>query len=506
MARKTIRITTEPELHKRKNGYSFRYRIPAHGTQPMTKSPWQKAQGKKKGEVLQEAEVYRQQLEDEINDFTRRTDMTFGEYAWSWHQGRVDLQEATVGTLEREEHFLKAIDESKLAKIPMDELESEDIDEFKKENAKKGYSTDKQRKLLMLVKQILKFATARRNIKHDPSDGVTSIKREIKDKRRALTQEQQIKLRQDLESEPVDGRRVVIMLAFMTGMRRGECLGLQWGDIDLDERTIELQRQLTSKGEYADPKFGSSGTIPMGETLARYLRQWKEATSERYYEGKPVPNGSPVCRNENGEQLQAASFDKWRRAWFVAHGLGEFTKREEFWDSKGRKRYHNRGYKGFRLHELRHTMATELVANADLKTAQTILRHTHIGTTAGYIHKIDENVRTAADALDQKRALDEVKEEKSIATKDEQGFGSELNLEHIERAYKRQKGKCKICGKKVKRPLDGELDFITPLSKGGKRTSSNIQFICKECDFKKDRENAERIRHGRSKQRQKIEG
>lgn len=483
MPRKRIRINTEPEMRPRKKGgYSFRYRIPAHDGKPAKWSKWQKSIGTRKGEALQEAEAYRQELEDEINDYTRRTDLSFSEYAKAWHQDRLDMNVITIGTWEREGNFIEAIESSNLAPIPMDEIEAEDLDEFKKENIKKGYSDDKQRKLLQLAKQILKHAAARRNIKHDPGAGVADIKRVIKDKRKALTKEEQAKLRQDLESEPVDGRRVVIMLAFGTGMRRGECLGLQWGDIDLDERTINLTRQLTARGEYADPKFGSSGIIPIGDMLTRYLRTWKEETSKRYYNGEKVPANSPVCRNENGKQLQAASFDKWRRDWFVKHGLGEYTNIEETWDSKGRKRYHRTGYKGYRLHELRHTMATELVGSADLKTAQAIMRHTNIGTTAGYIHKIDENIRAAADGLDAKREkLEKVEDTESISAKDKAKFKSKGEGDIYNEAYERQGGRCRICGRAFDKK-DGELTFITPLSEGGKKIASNYQAICKKCN------------------------
>ena len=35
------------------------------------------------------------------------------------------------------------------------------------------------------------------------------------------------------------------MLAFHTGMRRGELLGLKWEDVDLDNATVRIRRTLT---------------------------------------------------------------------------------------------------------------------------------------------------------------------------------------------------------------------------------------------------------------------
>lgn len=42
--------------------------------------------------------------------------------------------------------------------------------------------------------------------------------------------------------------------AVYTGLRLGELLGLQWQDVNLDEGTIEVQRQFTKTGELAVPK------------------------------------------------------------------------------------------------------------------------------------------------------------------------------------------------------------------------------------------------------------
>ena len=43
--------------------------------------------------------------------------------------------------------------------------------------------------------------------------------------------------------------RTIIQLAAMTGMRRGEIFGLQWGDIDWNNNTIRVRRNLFLAGE-----------------------------------------------------------------------------------------------------------------------------------------------------------------------------------------------------------------------------------------------------------------
>lgn len=483
MPRKRIEITTAPEITKLdRGGYSVRFRIPAHDGKPDTKSKRRKyPDAKKIGEARRAAEEYRRELEDQLNDYTTRTDITFGEYARKWHEDRKELGEVKLSTWERDELEIRQIESSVLSDIAIQDIDETDLDRFKKENVRLGFSNDKQDKLLKKVKQILRYAEKRRAIRHNPSGSVDNIKRKIKDKRKALSPEEQEQLLKALESEEISGKMAAVRIAFSTGFRRGEVLGLQWGDIDYDQKTITLQRQLTQKGEYQEPKFGSTGIIPIGDGLIRYLRRWERITSDRWYGGKDVPRTSPVCRNDNGQQLQTANFDRWRRAYFVELGLGTYTEVREEWDNKGRKRYHKTGYKGYRLHELRHTMATELVNETDLKTAQTIMRHTNISTTARYIHEVSESVRNAAELLDKKRESGEKRKKKEPVNKK---LSPRQMKEEKLKAYNRQSGKCSVCGK----PYGIEemmVDWIDPQAGKGRTTTDNIELICRKCDASK---------------------
>ena len=39
--------------------------------------------------------------------------------------------------------------------------------------------------------------------------------------------------------------RCMLQILITTGVRRGECLGLQWRDIDYDNKTIHIKRSVT---------------------------------------------------------------------------------------------------------------------------------------------------------------------------------------------------------------------------------------------------------------------
>ena len=83
------------------------------------------------------------------------------------------------------------------------------------------------------------------------------------------------------------------------------------------------------------------------------------------------------------------------------HGLGTFEKVEVWHDRNGIKRYRRSGYKGYNLHELRHTQATVLIGSgADIKTVQNRLGHSSASLTMNiYAHAIEQNDRESDDTI-----------------------------------------------------------------------------------------------------------
>jgi integrase len=85
-----------------------------------------------------------------------------------------------------------------------------------------------------------------------------------------------------LRSVPDDelGRveRVLHLAAVMTGMRRGELLGLRWGDIDWAAKRIRVRRNYV-RGEFGPPKSRrSSRSVPLTERLAAELQRLYDAS------------------------------------------------------------------------------------------------------------------------------------------------------------------------------------------------------------------------------------
>ncbi|WP_251198051.1 tyrosine-type recombinase/integrase [Anaerotardibacter muris] len=189
----------------------------------------------------------------------------------------------------------------------------------------------------------------------------------------------------------------VVRIAAATGMRRGEILGLTWGAVDLQRKSISVRQSLSADGELKKPKTQAGiRTISMGESSVQSLLQWKarQAAELRKF-GVVQTDDTPVCCSNVGGFLNGSNFEHWWKKFRIANGFPDL-----------------------KLHELRHTQATLLVGEGtDIKTVQDRLGHSSASTTLDwYSHAMPENDLAAAQHID--NLFDE--ESQSVITKFEE--------------------------------------------------------------------------------------
>ena len=102
------------------------------------------------------------------------------------------------------------------------------------------------------------------------------------------------------DSDPV--LSAAIMLAALTGCRRGELLGLRWSDVERDQMVLQVQRSI--KREEFGPRFarGADQDAPGSEGRARS----RDARRDRH----PSPQGG---------RLGSGRWSDDRRRWLHAH-------------------------------------------------------------------------------------------------------------------------------------------------------------------------------------------
>ncbi len=186
-----------------------------------------------------------------------------------------------------------------------------------------------------------------------------------------------------LETEPLN-IRTLIEIAIFTGMRRGEIVGLKWGDIDFQNQKINVKRSIyktkEGKAQEKDPKskYGVR-TISIPEHLCKTLVAYR-AQQDRHisFLGDAWKNLDYVFTEEDGYVMNPQTPTK---------QFSHFLKRH--------------GIRHLKFHGLRHTSATMLLANGcDIKTVSTRLGHADIDTTNIYVHALESTDRKAAQTFD----------------------------------------------------------------------------------------------------------
>ena len=175
-----------------------------------------------------------------------------------------------------------------------------------------------------------------------------------------------------LNDEPLKWRTMVQLLAD-TGMRRGECCGLQWKDIDFQQNTITISGNLCytkTKGVYMDtPKNGKSRTVDVDPQVIALLRQLRQEQA-RHAMSKWV-----FTQDDSPEVMHPQS---------PTHYLKMFSKRY--------------GISDLHPHKLRHSFASVAITNgADIASVSEKLGHTDKAVTLRmYTHADQESIKKAS--------------------------------------------------------------------------------------------------------------
>jgi integrase len=203
-----------------------------------------------------------------------------------------------------------------------------------------------------------------------------------RDRRRGLTIEDAKRLLEVLAGERLEA---FYALALMTGLRRGELLGLLWEDIDLESRQLHVRRALQrteGRLRFVEPKTKTSlRTVVLPKLAVRQLREHrKRQNKERLTLGEAWQDHGLVFASAVGTPIEPRNIN--RR-----------------WDELRNKA----GLDWLRLHDLRHGCATFLLAaGVPARAIMEVLGHSEIGVTMNtYAHVLPQLREEAADAIDE---------------------------------------------------------------------------------------------------------
>jgi integrase len=198
--------------------------------------------------------------------------------------------------------------------------------------------------------------------------------------------------------------QVFFYLAIYGGFRKGELLALTWGDIDFDNMTININKSVSRflvNDKYMqavkETKTESSNrviTLPKicFDKLACLMAQEEELISAakkyHYWKGKNgLPDSLVFMRYDGRQMSQDAPYVTFVKA------IKRYNKLCNDDDKK---------LPAIRLHDLRHTNATLLLASGqDIKTVSARLGHSRISVTFDYyIHAVPQADKDASQRIE----------------------------------------------------------------------------------------------------------
>ena len=233
-----------------------------------------------------------------------------------------------------------------------------------------------------LISDILGDAVKWQFIPYNPCARIAPPKAEISDIE-YLDDTQAKHLLVLLQKEPGIYRRAISLL-LLTGLRRGELLGLEWQDIDFSAKTMYIARTsqyLPSHGVFTEtPKTKSSKRLVIvSDQVLDILREqllWQHRQARQL--GDTWIASGRVISAEDGSPMHPDRLTRW---------FGKFVRRTDL--------------PPIHIHSLRHTYATLCIANGIPITAVAAqLGHANVATTATiYAHAIKSAQIAAADKV-----------------------------------------------------------------------------------------------------------
>lgn len=250
------------------------------------------------------------------------------------------------------------------------EVEARDVRRFLAELSERGASPRTVARKLAALRSLFRTLREHGQIAQSPADVLASPKRPstLPD---VLKRSEVERLLDSLRAgEPLEQRdRAIFELAYASGLRASELVGLDLGDVDHDGEQLRV-----------DGKGGRTRYVPVGEVAGEALRDYvqvgreaivREAKLER---GRAREPSAPLFLSRSGRRLGDGDVRRRLRRWARRAGIGAEA----------------------HPHALRHSFATHLLdGGADLRTIQELLGHASISTTQVYTRVESAKLRSA---------------------------------------------------------------------------------------------------------------
>ncbi|MCR4430651.1 MAG: site-specific integrase [Tepidanaerobacteraceae bacterium] len=258
-----------------------------------------------------------------------------------------------------------------------------------------------------ILSSILQTAVYWQTLESNPCSRVKCPKRDVVDNKQKFFDENQAAIfLEAVKDEPLKWQ-VMVNLALLAGLRKGELLALTWNDINLEEGWLTVNKAISATKELGtfvkSPKTESSvRTLAMPKTLVALLKKYKAWQNEQKLKcgnlwDKNWETTPWLFTTWNGKVMNYYSPHGWFRKFIRRYN--EKVRNDESIPENEKSSYL---LPEISFHGLRHTSATLLIGEkVDIRTVSARLGHNQVSTTLNiYAHSLKAADRKAADSLE----------------------------------------------------------------------------------------------------------
>lgn len=330
-------------------------------------------------------------------DVTTEND-TFGEWGTRWKRLK-ELEVSHNRYLTYECNFKKF---DSLTNVKISKIRAADIQEIIISYASDGLAYKTLKEIKSIASQVFNLAIENRVTDFNPVTAVKIPKIPATSNRRALTEEE----RQWIQETPHRAQTAAMIMLF-SGLRRGELVPLMWSDIDLNAKTIDINKFVeVVNGKFIQKPYGKSHyarrIVHIPQVLVNYLSAVRM-------------DGMLVCLSAKQTMMSESAFKRLWESYLTDLNLkyGEFdprvlpAKRSNGKTAIKKLRQKDVPKSKFdpdgvpfvipriTAHWLRHSFATMLyMAGVDVLTAKEQLGHADIKTTLNIYTHLDNQYKS----------------------------------------------------------------------------------------------------------------
>ena len=291
-----------------KNGtFSYQYRFeiaPVDG-----KRKWKTKSGFATKKEAKEAAKLAQQAYEQVGQVVEPSDMSYADFLNRWLENRaLDCAESTIKGYEKK---IRLYIKPELGSYRLKSITKDKLQDFITKMFNDGFSKNTISSVKGIITKSFDFAEDRNYIVHTPATKLvipTKLQPEVKtrNKKHVYIPKNVMKKIFERFSEG-SSAYIPLMIGYHTGLRLGEIYALVWEDIDFENKTLSVNRQVQwHAGErteeekkrtngtsisngywyFAEPKYRSYRTIDIDDILLEALKRehQKQLKAKDYYD------------------------------------------------------------------------------------------------------------------------------------------------------------------------------------------------------------------------------